>query len=689
MPTGPATKLKIRQQPSGTVISGTVFPRQPIVETDDAHGHPVKVAGTNITVALVEVGPTLAGTLTVATDATGKAHFTDLKITGTAGPYHLVFTSSGLTSATSAKINLIAGPAATLTSLVVSPSSVTLDHSTDQQFSVAATWSDGSHTAVTPTWHTTTGSIDSSGLLTSGTVDGTFAVTATSGSIVGTATVIVATAPAPIVTPSLTAVLSGGNVTVTWAGVQNPSTFDYVQLWTTGVGASDTSTFAYTSSGTTTPGLTASTAGSCVIVMPTTAGDYVFKLFYANTDTVIAVSQVVTVASVASPTLAFAGNPLSVNSGQSVVLQWNTTNATSCTASVGWTGTKPVSGSATVTPTITTTYTLTATGPGGTTAPQSVAVTVVVPTVTPIPQLDLWRQKMLTYGASQAAYLAANKNTDLGTMLTAVYYDGTQVFSQIRAYTGDSTWDQAIQDAAFIYRDRYALAQATPGNVAGYENFTTGLRMEGSDTSKNAVILISQNAAFCPDTTPVSWTDPVAYSRECAYCIRAYIEAEACGAARRARRAAMVTQAYGHVAQFQDQSIWGTQQIAPFMMALTSYALIRDWQQTHDTRCIPALEALWDFTWPLAWVDTAQAMQYSINPGDTRIQAHDPAPDLNNLICYPFGFLWQQTGLTRFRDRGDLLFAGAALYGYWTGHKQFDQLLQFSFDYVTMRQSRA
>src|ERR1051325_3726302 len=301
MPTGPATKLKIRQQPSGTVISGTVFPRQPIVETDDAHGHPVKVAGTNITVALVEVGPTLAGTLTVATDATGKAHFTDLKITGTAGPYHLVFTSSGLTSATSAKINLIAGPAATLTSLVVSPSSVTLDHSTDQQFSVAATWSDGSHTAGTPTWHTTTGPIDSTGLLTSGTV-------------------IVATAPAPIVTPSLTAVLSGGNVTVTWAGVQNPSTFDYVQLWTTGVGASDTSTFAYTSSGTTTPGLTASTAGSCVIVMPTTAGDYVFKLFYANTDTVIAVSQVVTVASVASPTLAFAGNPLSVNSGQSVVL---------------------------------------------------------------------------------------------------------------------------------------------------------------------------------------------------------------------------------------------------------------------------------------------------------------------------------------------------------------------------------
>src|ERR1043166_8806 len=86
MPTGPATKLKIRQQPSGTVISGTVFPRQPIVETDDAHGHPVKVAGTNITVALVEVGPTLAGTLTVATDATGKAHFTDLKITGPAGP---------------------------------------------------------------------------------------------------------------------------------------------------------------------------------------------------------------------------------------------------------------------------------------------------------------------------------------------------------------------------------------------------------------------------------------------------------------------------------------------------------------------------------------------------------------------------------------------------------------------------
>ena len=43
-------------------------------------------------------------------------------------------------------------------------------------------------------------------------------------------------------------------------------------------------------------------------------------------------------------------------------MNWSSTNATSCAAAGGWTGTKPPTGTLVVSPTSTTTYTLTCTG---------------------------------------------------------------------------------------------------------------------------------------------------------------------------------------------------------------------------------------------------------------------------------------------------------------------------------------
>jgi parallel beta helix pectate lyase-like protein len=61
--------------------------------------------------------------------------------------------------------------------------------------------------------------------------------------------------------------------------------------------------------------------------------------------------------------------------GQSTYLLWAVTNATSCTASGGWSGPRPPSGGIEIfTPTVTTTYTLTCTGAGGTST-ASVTVT--------------------------------------------------------------------------------------------------------------------------------------------------------------------------------------------------------------------------------------------------------------------------------------------------------------------------
>ncbi|MEQ1802478.1 MAG: thrombospondin type 3 repeat-containing protein [Gammaproteobacteria bacterium] len=79
------------------------------------------------------------------------------------------------------------------------------------------------------------------------------------------------------------------------------------------------------------------------------------------------------------PTVTLAANPTMIASGAASTLTWSSTNATSCTASGGWTGAKSTSGSQSTGNLVsTTTYTLTCTGPGGSVS-QSVPVTVASP----------------------------------------------------------------------------------------------------------------------------------------------------------------------------------------------------------------------------------------------------------------------------------------------------------------------
>jgi len=70
--------------------------------------------------------------------------------------------------------------------------------------------------------------------------------------------------------------------------------------------------------------------------------------------------------------------------GTPATLQWSAKDAQSCTASGGWSGTEPTSGTATTDPlTASTTYVLTCTGPGGSASQSAeVVVTSPAPTVT-------------------------------------------------------------------------------------------------------------------------------------------------------------------------------------------------------------------------------------------------------------------------------------------------------------------
>jgi hypothetical protein len=87
----------------------------------------------------------------------------------------------------------------------------------------------------------------------------------------------------------------------------------------------------------------------------------------------------VTVGNTPAPVVMISATPASIKSGDSTTLNWSATNATSCTASNGWTGSKSGQGSQSVGPLTTgTTYMLTCTGDGGSTQ-NSATVAVTAP----------------------------------------------------------------------------------------------------------------------------------------------------------------------------------------------------------------------------------------------------------------------------------------------------------------------
>jgi len=97
----------------------------------------------------------------------------------------------------------------------------------------------------------------------------------------------------------------------------------------------------------------------------------------------------------AIPTSMLTASPVSIVLGQSSSLSWSSTNATSCVASGGWSGTKSLVGAQNVSPTSNTAYTLSCSNAGGsvnksvaisvTTPPPPVAPPAPPPTPTPTP----------------------------------------------------------------------------------------------------------------------------------------------------------------------------------------------------------------------------------------------------------------------------------------------------------------
>ena len=118
-------------------------------------------------------------------------------------------------------------------------------------------------------------------------------------------------------------------------------------------------------------------------------------------------------------TITFTISATQINLGQSVTLNWSSQNASSCTASGDWSGSKPTSGSETLTPDSAgqKTYTLTCSSSSGQSASSSVSTNVVVPNDPP------------TFDGLQSSYSIPENTTEVLTIQASDPDGDTLTFS--------------------------------------------------------------------------------------------------------------------------------------------------------------------------------------------------------------------------------------------------------------------
>ncbi|HWA17201.1 MAG TPA: hypothetical protein VG817_12250, partial [Gemmatimonadales bacterium] len=150
--------------------------------------------------------PTLSYSATGGTITTGGLYTAG----STAGTYRIIVSANGRADTSNVTITV---PAPTLTSLSMTPASVTLTAGATQAFSVTALWSDGSTTVPAVSFSATGGTIIPNGQYTAGTTAGTYRVIVSANGRADTSTVTI-TVPAPtlnalVMTPASATVASG------------------------------------------------------------------------------------------------------------------------------------------------------------------------------------------------------------------------------------------------------------------------------------------------------------------------------------------------------------------------------------------------------------------------------------------------------------------------------------------------
>jgi hypothetical protein len=293
----------------------------------------------------------------------------------------------------------------------------------------------------------------------------------------------------------------------------------------------------------------------------------------------------------------------------------------------------------------------------------------------PIPDLAVWETWMVG-SASQGGTHWCNSlpSSWTGDESEAWYYDDERVFYQISDYvtTNKTFWDTCAQKSENLYRP-YVIANN--GRVDGWRVFPHGLYMDyvgtGDTTSRSAALMLANglrsadNAALWTENG-IPAVDHFTYTRELSSALNSQTVAEELGQTHRAWGDRLADGLLKH----QDQ--WFTTKnsadIKFFMVGLNMEALI-GWYELHpDPRIPPAIQAPLDGIWT-HWNAPGKYFPYCYTrPGGA---LGSPASDcgddygsgnrvVNNLIGHAYGWYYQYSGNTLYRDRGDQVFSGAA-----------------------------
>lgn len=268
--------------------------------------------------------------------------------------YQIACTGAGGTDTRSATLTVTA-PAPTL-SFSATPTSLTLGNSSTLSWSSA----DATSCTASGAW---SGAKATSGTQTvtpssAGTAGYTISCSGTGGTITRTVSVTVAAAPQPTLTfdAAPTSMPLGSSTTLSWA-TSNVSSCAAGGAWSGAQPVNGSQTMT-----------------------PTAAGALNFVMTCTGPGGSVSRNVTVTVTPAPAPTLSFTGSPMTFQVGGSSTLSWAATNATACSASEAWSGSKALSGNQTVTPATAGSprFTLTCSGPGGNIS-RSVTLTVQPP----------------------------------------------------------------------------------------------------------------------------------------------------------------------------------------------------------------------------------------------------------------------------------------------------------------------
>src|SRR5206468_2415910 len=113
--------------------------------------------------------------------------------------------------------------------------------------------------------------------------------------ILATSKPITVTGSAAALSAASSSVGPGGQVAVSWSGLEAPTAADWIGLYATGSPNGAYRSFVYDDTCSGNHGSTALRSGSCALTMPATPGTYEFRLFANDGFTRIATSSTVTV----------------------------------------------------------------------------------------------------------------------------------------------------------------------------------------------------------------------------------------------------------------------------------------------------------------------------------------------------------------------------------------------------------